>query len=56
MQPLWVIRLNCADPDAEPLWWSNEDGWVDARTADVFTEYEHRRLRLPAGGVWERVS
>ena len=35
------------DDDFEPLYWSNEDGWVDIKSATRFTEHESIVLELP---------
>lgn len=43
------IRATCerdSETD-EPLWWSNEDGWVDEASATTFTDREREYLRLP---------
>jgi hypothetical protein len=36
----------------EPLYWSNEDGWVDKTHATVFAENEMKYLNLPMTGEW----
>lgn len=33
-------------------YWSNENGWVDLESADLFTFTERRTLDLPIGGTW----
>ena len=38
----------------DPLYWSNEDGWVDKANATKFKAWEIWHLRLPIGGVWVR--
>jgi hypothetical protein len=41
--------------DDGPLYWSNDMGWVDKKSANVFTEIEHDTCYLPMGGKWEKV-
>ena len=36
----------------EELWWSNENGWGDFLSADLFSEKERKNLNLPIGGDW----
>jgi len=33
-------------------YWSNEDGWVDRKSADKFTVNEAQRLKPPIDGEW----
>lgn len=56
MRKLWVIRYSRESGQEEPLWWSNDDGWVDARSATVFTDEQHLVLRLPLQGKWELLT
>ncbi len=53
----YVISLvDPPDPD-EPLYWNNEDGWVDWISATVFTQNERDRFNLPVdGSAWEQVG
>jgi len=37
----------------DPLYWNNEDGWVDKGSGTRFSVIEMRNLRLPICGVWE---
>lgn len=39
------------DETGKPLYWSNEIGWVDKRSAD---RYKSKAGNLPIGGKWER--
>lgn len=32
--------------------WSNEFGWVDTPTFDLFSESQKATLSLPIGGLW----
>lgn len=32
-----------------PLFWSNQDGWVDFRSSTIFSEAETLELTLPIG-------
>jgi hypothetical protein len=62
----WVIRGLPSQRDVEaaedgrlvsvPLYWSNDDGWVDRGSATIFTQLEAIHLNLPMGGCWERVQ
>lgn len=49
----WIIRA-VSGVSGEKLWWSNEIGWVDKKSATRFTEEETKKLNLPMGGAWER--
>ena len=33
-------------------YWSNDDGWVDIKSATPFSEQEKLTLNLPIGGKW----
>jgi hypothetical protein len=35
-----------------PLWWSNDQGWVEFEDSDEFTDSDPQTLRLPITGVW----
>jgi hypothetical protein len=40
----------------QPLYWSNEDGWVDKGSATVFSKEEYLTTPyLPLGSEWEAV-
>jgi hypothetical protein len=41
------------DETGEPLFWSNQMGWVSLPDATLFTEAERNRLNLPIGGTWQ---
>lgn len=43
------------DEDGSCLFWSNELGWVDKESADVFSLEERMTLELPVGGAWINV-
>ncbi|MCG7348845.1 hypothetical protein [Sphingomonas sp. ACRSK] len=49
---MWAIYCE-ADLD---LAWSNEHGWVDTPTFDLFTADEKGRMSLPMGGIWRKVA
>jgi len=36
-----------------PLYWSNQFGWVDDGSHDVFTDDERRAFRVCFGGQWQ---
>ncbi len=38
------------------LWWSNEFGWVEWDSVDIFSSQEMVDLRLPLDGIWEYVT
>ena len=42
-----IVIKGAMDDDFEPLYWSNEDGWVDVKSATRFTEEESKLLQLP---------
>jgi hypothetical protein len=53
----WVIRSTKEygwGGVKDPLYWNNEDGWVDKGSATVFGPIERLQVRLPIGGVWEK--
>lgn len=39
-----------------PLFWNNETGFGNFKSADVFTQKERNELNLPVGGRWQRFS
>lgn len=39
----------------ELLYWSNDDGWVDAESATIFTRSERDAFLLPINGAWENI-
>lgn len=45
---MWAIR-NVKD---HSLAWSNEWGWVDNNSYDLFSESEKGELNLPIDGEW----
>jgi hypothetical protein len=49
----WIIRA-VSGVSGEKLWWSNEIGWVDKKSATRFTEDQTKKLNLPMGGEWEK--
>lgn len=49
----WVIRA-VSGVSGEKLWWSNQIGWVDKKSATRFTEEQTKKLNLPMGGAWEK--
>ena len=51
----WMIIAGELD-DTGPLFWSNQDGWVEASTADVFTDEEKAGLNLPLDGSWIHIA
>lgn len=48
----YVILATRQNPKIGPLYWSNDFGWVDRSSADVFDENDFATLSLPIGGVW----
>lgn len=44
-----LVIQNTKDRD---LFWSNDDGWTDRESADVFKEIETGTLNLPMDGEW----
>lgn len=46
---MYVIR-NKNQPQTD--FWSNEQGWVDLSSADLFTVQEQAQLNLPTDGEW----
>jgi len=41
--------------DDGPLYWSNEWGWTNKKSASIFTQKEYETCYLPIGGKWEMV-
>jgi hypothetical protein len=50
--PMYAIR-NINDAG---LAWSNECGWVDDDSYDLFTEEEKAKLNLPIEGRWHKIA
>lgn len=48
----WAIVSLLRDDEGELLYWSNDDGWADASSADTFSTAEMLELHLPIGGAW----
>lgn len=48
METINIIR-NVNDDD---LYWNNAIGWVDAGSADQFSDQEREELNLPLEGKW----
>jgi hypothetical protein len=46
--PRWAITCE----SDRNLMWSNEDGWIDTPTFDLFSDIEKAFLRLPVEGRW----
>jgi Zn ribbon nucleic-acid-binding protein len=40
----------------EESYWSNEDGWVDRKSASLFTPEEKATLNLPMDGDWKEAE
>lgn len=49
----YVIRHKHDEPGDEPLYWNNDDGFVSADCATVFSQEERDSGDLPIGGEWE---
>ena len=50
----YVIRHETELENSQPLYWSNEFGWVSGDIATIFTAIDKEDLNLPIGGNWER--
>lgn len=48
---IWVVYSQHAK-----LFWSNDDGWVSLDAATRFDAEDHRKVKLPTGGRWMRLS
>ena len=56
---MWRIKsaVEKDDESGEPLYWSNEDGWVSQGTETVFTDESKSEIQyLPLHGEWEQVT
>jgi hypothetical protein len=52
-EPQYVrSKVEVDDETGEPLYWSNEDGWVDRESATPFTPAEAEVFQLPADSYW----
>ena len=49
-----IVCTECAPADA--AFWSNEYGWTDRESADVFTDEERATLNLPMFGDWAPIT
>jgi hypothetical protein len=59
----WIIRSRVEQDDetGAPLYWSNQDGWVDRESADLYTEQDYNSYRaspikIIGGADWEQVT
>ena len=54
---MYVIKSTTEkDDDNKPLYWNNDDGWVDEKSATVFTDREMLAYKwLPLSSIWERL-
>jgi hypothetical protein len=51
-----IVSIDKKNPSGDgPLYWSNTFGWVNKKSADVFTKTEHDTLYLPIGGKWVEI-
>ena len=48
--PAYVVQA--IDGGDEPLFWSNDLGWVELESATRFTINERAVLNPPLGGIW----
>jgi len=48
----WVISKSIRIPGPDSLYWNDADGWVDFESARIFTDEEHKVVRLPMEGRW----
>ena len=46
------VQAEIDEETQEPLYWSNDDGWVSRDTA---TQFDSNNYTLPHGGAWEGV-
>lgn len=52
MSILIQSTIETDEETGEPLYWHNEDGWVEIESANSFSEEETEWMNLPAGGRW----
>lgn len=53
----WMIRSTEETGEfGEPLYWSNDQGWVPINDADTFSDDEQQQLVLPLTGYWTQVA
>ena len=50
---IWYKIRNSNDKD---LFWSNSIGWVDRKSADLFTVEQKNALTLPVEGKWIKIN
>jgi len=50
-----VYSTKESETSAVPSYWSNENGWGDLQTADIFTQEQHDTMYLPLFGEWQEV-
>ena len=48
--------LRICNVNDDELYWSNEDGWVDINSSDIFTDEERNKVNLPMEGRWRIVT
>lgn len=56
LEERWRITSIENHEDGKPLYWSNDMGWVDSKSATIFNAEESRTLNLPTSGMWEFVE
>jgi hypothetical protein len=56
LDDLYIIRGADDSISLEPLFWSNEFGYADIQSAEVYTKKEMGEFSLPIEGRWVRLS
>ena len=53
-KPRVLVEAPMEEYELVPLYWSNEDGWVDLSMATLFSDHDRNERRLPIGGEWQK--
>lgn len=53
MEKKYIIKaINYGAKSDFEAYWSDDDGWVNKKSATSFTEAESKEYELPVGGEW----
>jgi len=56
LDDLYIIRGADDSINLEPLFWSNEFGYADIQSAEIYTKKDMGKFGLPIEGKWVRLS
>ena len=56
LSELYIIRGADDNINLEPLFWSNEFGYANIQSAEIYTKKDMGKFSLPIEGRWVRLS